>query len=41
MAQLNGIVTDPQGSVVPAAQVEVLNVGTGQTFKALTNDHGE
>jgi len=41
VAQLNGTVTDPQGSVVPAAQIEVLNVGTGQLLKTQTNEHGE
>ncbi len=41
VAQLNGNVTDPQGSLVPGAQIEVLNVDTGQVFKAVTNEHGE
>lgn len=41
VAQVNGVVTDPQGSVVPAAQIEVLDVGTGQIYKAVTNEHGE
>ncbi len=41
VAQLNGAVTDPQGAVVPAAQIEVLNVDTGQVFKTVANDHGE
>jgi hypothetical protein len=41
VAQLNGTVVDPQGSAVPTAQIEVLNVNTGQIFKTVTNERGE
>ncbi len=41
VAQINGLVTDPQGSVVPGAQIEVMNVDTGQVYRTTTNEHGE
>jgi len=41
VAQMNGTVNDPQGAAVPMAQIEALNVGTGQVFKTLTNQQGE
>jgi hypothetical protein len=41
VAQINGTVTDPQGAVVPGAQIEVLNVGTGLAVKTTSNEHGE
>ncbi len=37
---MDGTVTDPQGSLVPRAQVTVTNTLNGQTFTALTDDKG-
>ncbi len=39
-AEITGRVTDPSGSVVPAAAVTVLNVATGVRYPAKTNDQG-
>src|SRR6266404_5401301 len=39
--RLQGTVTDPNGALIPAAHVVVLNVETGATFTIDTNDHGE
>src|SRR3954453_22564138 len=46
MAQMNtgridGTVTDPTGAAVPAAEVVVVNVATGQQVKTTTNEKGE
>ncbi len=35
-----GLVTDPSGAVVPAAQVTVVNTGTNATYKTVTNAAG-
>ena len=40
-ARIDGIVADPTGASVPAADVTVTNVATGQTVKTVTNDKGE
>src|SRR5579884_863415 len=37
---MDGTVTDPQGSLVPRAQVIVTNTLNGQTFTAVTDDKG-
>ena len=39
-AVISGTVTDPQGAVVPAAQLEVKNLDTNVVTKAATNDRG-
>ncbi len=39
-AQLNGIVTDTSGAVIPSVQVTVLNTGTGQVRNVTTDDSG-
>src|SRR5436189_5360958 len=39
-ASLGGRVLDPQGSVIPAAQVLVTAEGTGVKQNTITNDHG-
>ena len=41
VAQINGVVTDPQGSVVPGAVVEVKNVDTSAVYSTTTNEKGE
>jgi Carboxypeptidase regulatory-like domain/TonB dependent receptor len=38
---LNGTVTDQSGALVPNAQVEIVQAGTGTSFKALTSSAGE
>src|SRR5438270_10680515 len=38
--RLDGTVSDPQGAAVPGARVKVLNVLTGQTLGATTDDNG-
>jgi hypothetical protein len=40
-APISGVVTDPQGAVIPGAQIEVLNVDTGLVLKATTSERGE
>src|SRR5215208_5574104 len=37
---LDGIVKDSQGALIPNAQVTVVNVATGQTITAVTDDRG-
>ncbi len=37
---ISGTVKDPSGSVVPGAEVEVLEVNTGSTYHAKTDDRG-
>src|SRR5438270_8701666 len=37
---LVGNVTDPKGSVIPGAKVEVTNVSTSETRNAMTDDRG-
>jgi len=39
--RLEGTVSDPQGASVPGAQVKVLNIQTGQTLNATSDDKGE
>jgi hypothetical protein len=39
-ATLRGVVTDPQGAVVPGASVKVTNTATGATRETTTNDEG-
>src|SRR5438552_11425376 len=39
-ARIQGSVTDPQGGVVPGANIKVVNKLTGQTFEAITNELG-
>ena len=36
-----GRISDPQGAVVPKAQVKARNIGTNITQEAVTNDTGE
>jgi hypothetical protein len=38
---INGTVSDPSGAVVPGAAVELVNTGTGVTYKAVTSSGGE
>ncbi|MHB1839120.1 MAG: carboxypeptidase-like regulatory domain-containing protein [Acidobacteriaceae bacterium] len=38
---LNGVVTDPSGSVLPGASVTITRISTGQALKTTTNAHGE
>src|SRR4051812_12637441 len=40
-ALLDGTVTDPTGAAVPAAEVTILNVATGQQIKTATNEKGQ
>ncbi|HKR02771.1 MAG TPA: carboxypeptidase-like regulatory domain-containing protein [Pyrinomonadaceae bacterium] len=35
---ITGVVTDPQGSVVPGATVEIINEGTGKSERTMTTD---
>src|SRR5215468_3272257 len=37
---LDGLVKDPQGALIPNAQVTVIQVATGQTLNAVTDDKG-
>ena len=37
---MDGTVTDPQGALIPHAQVTVTNILTGQKFEILTDDKG-
>jgi len=39
-ARMDGVVTDPAGATVPGAQVVVLQIATGQTFRATTDEKG-
>jgi outer membrane receptor protein involved in Fe transport len=39
-ATLRGVVTDPQGAVVPGAKVRTTNVATGAARETTTNDEG-
>ncbi|MDQ3918384.1 MAG: TonB-dependent receptor [Acidobacteriota bacterium] len=39
-ASLRGVVTDPQGAVVPGASVKVTNTATGATRETTTNSEG-
>jgi hypothetical protein len=39
-SNLEGVVLDPTGAVVPGASVELRNLATGQTRGARTSDHG-
>jgi hypothetical protein len=39
-ARMDGVVTDPAGASVPGAQVVVLQIATGQTFRATTDEKG-
>ena len=39
-ARMDGVVTDEQNAVVPAAQVVVTQTGTGQVFRAVTDEKG-
>src|ERR1700679_2991210 len=39
-ARVDGVVTDPQHAAVPGAQVVVLELATGQTFRATSDDKG-
>src|SRR3954466_6065626 len=39
-ARLEGNVTDPQGSAIPAAQVKVVNIATGQALTTATDAAG-
>ena len=39
--ELTGVVTDPQGAVVPNAQVELKSLQTGETKTASTNSSGQ
>jgi hypothetical protein len=38
--RIEGTVTDPQGGVVPGAQIKVVNKLTGQSFESITNETG-
>jgi hypothetical protein len=40
-ARIDGTVTDPQGSAVPSADIQVLNPATGQVLKTSTDDRGQ
>lgn len=40
-ATLSGAVTDPSGSVIPAAEVSLQNSQTGVVFKTVTNEAGQ
>src|SRR3954468_9176371 len=37
---LDGLVKDPQGALIPNAQVTVINVATQQSIAAVTDDRG-
>src|SRR5580693_6788776 len=39
-ARMDGVVTDPAGASVPGAQVVVLQIATGQPFRATTDEKG-
>jgi hypothetical protein len=39
--RLDGSITDPQGASVPGAEIQVLNIATGQLFKTTSNERGE
>ncbi len=39
-ASITGSVSDATGAVIPGAVVELANPGTGQTYKAVTNQEG-
>src|SRR5437762_991397 len=39
-SRLEGTVTDPQGASVVGANVRVVNIATGQSFEAKTDDRG-
>jgi len=38
--RIEGTVTDPQGGVVPGAQIKIVNKLTGQAFESITNETG-
>ncbi len=40
-AVISGLVTDPQGAVIPGAEVELLNLGTNQRQVRMTNADGQ
>src|SRR3954452_5844377 len=40
-SRIDGVVTDPAGAAVPAAEITVINLATGQTVKTTTSDHGD
>jgi hypothetical protein len=37
---LDGLVKDPQGALIPNAQVTVVQVATGQSIAAVTDEKG-
>jgi hypothetical protein len=39
-SRLDGTISDPQGALVPGAEIVVVNNDNGQTLKATTDDHG-
>src|SRR3984957_9522592 len=39
-ARMDGTVTDPSGAAVPGATVEVVQIATGQTLHATTDEKG-
>jgi hypothetical protein len=40
VASVTGVVSDPTGAVIAGVGVTLTNVQTGDTYKAVTNDHG-
>ena len=38
--RLEGTVTDPQGAVIPGAEVKAIHAGTGQVFTMATDERG-
>src|SRR5262252_9176806 len=38
---ISGIVTDPTGAAVPAADIQVAEAATGRILKTITNERGE
>src|SRR5260370_28184696 len=39
-SRLDGTVTDPRGATIVGAEVRILNIATGQTFEAKSDDRG-